>query len=110
MAFKRGLVLGFGVGYVLGARAGRERYEDIRGWWNQLTGSPRVRRAADRTKEVAAGTAQRGLSVVRRGGGAKDQDQGAASGLGNEGAQGRDPGTDPWRGSEVPDTPEGNLP
>ena len=96
MAFKRGVIVGFGVGYVLGARAGRERYEDIRGWWNQLTGSPRVRRAADRTKEVAAGTAQRGLSVVRRGGG------------GAEG--GSDPGTDPWRGSQVPDTPEGNLP
>ncbi len=29
MAFKTGLVIGFGAGYVLGARAGRERYDQI---------------------------------------------------------------------------------
>jgi hypothetical protein len=28
--FRIGLVIGFGVGYYLGARAGRERYEQIR--------------------------------------------------------------------------------
>ena len=28
-AFKTGMVLGLGAGYVLGARAGRERYEQI---------------------------------------------------------------------------------
>ena len=30
MKLKTGLVIGFGVGYVLGAKAGRERYEQIR--------------------------------------------------------------------------------
>ncbi len=31
MKFRVGLVIGFGVGYYLGARAGRERYEQLRG-------------------------------------------------------------------------------
>jgi len=31
MRFRLGLVLGFGLGYYLGARAGRERYEQLRG-------------------------------------------------------------------------------
>ena len=37
MGFKTGLVIGLGIGYVLGARAGRERYEEIRRGWEQLT-------------------------------------------------------------------------
>jgi len=31
MRFRLGLVLGFGVGYYLGTRAGRARYEQLRG-------------------------------------------------------------------------------
>jgi hypothetical protein len=31
MRFRFGLVLGFGLGYYLGARAGHERYEQLRG-------------------------------------------------------------------------------
>jgi hypothetical protein len=67
MGYKSGFVIGFGVGYVLGARAGRQRYEDIRRWWNQLTGNPTVQRAAERTKDMAAEGARRGLSVVQQG-------------------------------------------
>lgn len=33
MRGKAGLVIGLAVGYVLGARAGRERYEQIKGLW-----------------------------------------------------------------------------
>ena len=29
MGFRTGVIVGLGVGYVLGARAGRERYEEI---------------------------------------------------------------------------------
>jgi hypothetical protein len=64
---KGSFVVGFGVGYVLGAKAGRERYEDIRRWWNQFTGSPTVQRAAERTKAVAADASKRGLEVVQTG-------------------------------------------
>lgn len=31
MRFRAGLVIGFGVGYYLGTKAGRERYEQLRG-------------------------------------------------------------------------------
>jgi hypothetical protein len=31
MKLRLGLIVGFGVGYYLGARAGRERYEQLRG-------------------------------------------------------------------------------
>jgi hypothetical protein len=64
---KSGFVIGFGVGYVLGAKAGRQRYEDIRRWWSQVTGSPAVQRATERTKAVAADASKRGLEVVQTG-------------------------------------------
>jgi hypothetical protein len=67
MGQKTGFLLGFGVGYVLGSRAGRQRYEDLRRWWNQFSGNPTVQRAAERTKDVATEGAKRGLSVVQQG-------------------------------------------
>jgi hypothetical protein len=46
-------ILGIGVGYVLGSRAGRERYEQIKeratGVWN----SPRVQRKVDAAEQTA---------------------------------------------------------
>ena len=46
-----------GIGYVLGARAGRERYEQIRGLAMQVKGNPTVQataaKAADAAKEAA---------------------------------------------------------
>jgi len=41
------LVVGFGVGYVLGARAGRERYEDIKRAAGKFWNNPRVQRQLD---------------------------------------------------------------
>ena len=40
------LLLGFGAGYVLGARAGRERYEQIRRAWSQAKDDPRLQSVA----------------------------------------------------------------
>ena len=62
-----GFLLGLGAGYVLGARTGRERYEQIRRSWSQLRGSPKVQQAADRTKELAGDSAKRGMSAVQQG-------------------------------------------
>jgi hypothetical protein len=42
MAFKTGLVIGLGVGYVLGAKAGRDRYEQIVEGFHNMTGRPEV--------------------------------------------------------------------
>ncbi|HEY3210718.1 MAG TPA: YtxH domain-containing protein [Actinomycetota bacterium] len=67
MGIKSGFVIGFGAGYVLGAKAGRERYDDIRRWWSQFTGSPAVQKAAFRTKSAAADASRRGLEAVQTG-------------------------------------------
>jgi signal-transduction protein with cAMP-binding, CBS, and nucleotidyltransferase domain len=48
------LTLGLGVGYVLGTRAGRERYQQIQRWWDSLLGNPTVRQAAERARELAS--------------------------------------------------------
>ena len=41
-------------GYVLGTRAGRERYEQIAGQAQRIWQDPRVRRAASNAKQTAA--------------------------------------------------------
>jgi hypothetical protein len=46
--------LGFAVGYVLGARAGRERYQQLRRWWNAFAGNPTVQRAAEKGREIVS--------------------------------------------------------
>jgi hypothetical protein len=39
-------LVGLGAGYVLGARAGRERYEQIRRAWSQAKDDPRLQSVA----------------------------------------------------------------
>ena len=46
--------IGFAVGYVLGARAGRERYEQLRRWWSSFAGNPTVQQAADKGREFVS--------------------------------------------------------
>ena len=43
---KFSFVLGFGVGYVLGSRAGRQRYEQLLRSWRQVRDNPAVQEAA----------------------------------------------------------------
>ena len=40
------LALGIGIGYVLGSRAGRERYEQIKRWSSKVADHPAVQGAA----------------------------------------------------------------
>jgi len=47
MGMKTGIILGLGVGYVLGARAGRERYESIRSAATRIRSTPLVARPLD---------------------------------------------------------------
>jgi len=51
MRFRFGMILGFVAGYVLGARAGRERYEQIVRTFKKLMGTEPVQRAAEAGKE-----------------------------------------------------------
>ncbi len=43
---KLSFLVGFGAGYVLGAKAGRERYEQIRRAWDQAKDDPRLQSVA----------------------------------------------------------------
>ncbi|MGY1914051.1 hypothetical protein ABC795_06235 [Blastococcus sp. HT6-30] len=43
---KLSFVAGFGAGYVLGSRAGRERYEQIRRAWDKAKDDPRLQSIA----------------------------------------------------------------
>jgi hypothetical protein len=88
MRFRLGLMIGFGAGYVLGSKAGRQRYEQIRGLWGSVSGSEpaqqlgaEVRDAAHRASERIEHKAAEGVSRVTelvRGG--------------DEGPNGHDPG------------------
>jgi hypothetical protein len=64
MGFKTGLLVGLGVGYVFGAKAGRERYEELRASWDQFMGSPRVQSVVDKSREVVETGKDRGLQAV----------------------------------------------
>lgn len=77
MGFKTGLIIGMGIGYVLGTRSGRERYEELRGRFNRLASTPRVRDAAERARVVAAQRLPEPLA--RRIPGASDGPRGTAT-------------------------------
>ncbi len=46
------LLTAFGAGYVLGAKAGRTRYEQIRSSWAKFSGNPQVQAAFGKVEEV----------------------------------------------------------
>ena len=59
MAFKTGFIVGGAVGYVLGARAGKERYEQIVDMWQRFLGNERVQTLTEKSKAAADLAAQR---------------------------------------------------
>ena len=52
MRFRLGLVTGFGVGYYLGAKAGRERYAQMNAALRKLRRSDAYELASDKTEAV----------------------------------------------------------
>ena len=52
-------IIAFGVGYVLGARAGRDRFEQLRSTYRRAAANKNVRKVIDHSKEIVdSGTAQ----------------------------------------------------
>jgi hypothetical protein len=68
MGFKTGLLLGFGAGYVLGTKAGRERYEELKATWDQFTGNPSVQRIVTKGKDIVETGAEQGIRAVETAG------------------------------------------
>lgn len=54
MRGRLGLFIGFGAGYVLGAKAGTGRYEQLNRLYENLLASPTVQRATGKAKEAAS--------------------------------------------------------
>lgn len=51
MRFRFGMILGFVAGYVLGAKAGRKRYDQIERAFSSFMGAEPVQRVTERGKE-----------------------------------------------------------
>ena len=68
MGFKTGLLVGLGVGYVFGTKAGRERYEELKATWDQFTGNPSVQRIVTKGKDIVEAGAEQGIRAVETAG------------------------------------------
>ena len=101
---KLGMVVGAGIGYVLGTKAGRERYEQITASARQLLDKPQVKKVMDsvpgdlgaRVEQVANKAADK----VQEAG-----DKVAASGAGTSGTSGSTSGTTTTTTTTTPATP-----
>lgn len=58
MKFRFGLIIGLAIGYVLGAKAGYERYQQIQSTWRSVRGSDPAQRLGSEVRDFAdrAGT------------------------------------------------------
>lgn len=54
MRFRLGLLLGLAIGYVLGARAGRERYVQIESWMRDLKRSDPAQQISGEVRDAAS--------------------------------------------------------
>ena len=57
-------VVGLGIGYVLGTRAGRERYEEIRAAASKLWNDPRIQSSVDQASDFVSDGAKKVVSQV----------------------------------------------
>jgi hypothetical protein len=64
MRFRMGVLVGFGAGYYLGAKAGRERYEQLNRTVRKIRRSPALDTAADKAKAVVDLGMERARDVV----------------------------------------------
>jgi hypothetical protein len=64
MGFKTGLLIGAAAGYVLGAKAGRERYEQIMDGWARISGDDRFQDIASKGRAVVDLAAERVKDTV----------------------------------------------
>jgi len=78
MRYRFVFVAGLGVGFILGARAGRERYEQIRTMARKVADNPAVQQAAGALQAQATGYAKSaGGRLADRAGAARDKVGGA---------------------------------
>ena len=64
MRFRLGLVIGFGAGYYLGARAGRERYEQLNRWIDRTRNSEAYETATEKARAVVDLATERAKDIA----------------------------------------------
>ena len=64
IGFKSGVIIGLGVGYVLGARAGRERYLQIMEAWTNIRGDERVGAVVDKAAGIMAAPSEQVREMI----------------------------------------------
>ena len=79
MRFRLGLGVGFGLGYYLGSRAGRERYEQINDMIRRVKRSDTYETATDKAKDVVDLGVDKAKDVVDSKFGDSDGDNGATA-------------------------------
>ena len=52
-SFRRGILLGFAIGYTRGAKAGRQRYEQIKTKLDKLTSTPTFKQVSEQATTIA---------------------------------------------------------
>ena len=86
MAGKLKMLVGFAAGYVVGARAGRERYDQIAAkaqeWWRD----PRIQEKAEQAQQVAKQKAGQAQQVVKEKVGSKVNGEAGRAGGNNSSA------------------------
>lgn len=65
MVHKLYFLAGLAVGYVLGTRAGRERYEELKAQAARVAEDPKVRAVAEEAREKATEVAAAGVEKVK---------------------------------------------
>ncbi len=78
MRYRIVFIVGLGIGYVLGTRAGRERYEQLRTLARKTADSPAVQQAAGALQAQAAGYAKSARGKLADGAGAAKAKVGGA--------------------------------
>ena len=86
MRGRLGLLIGFGAGYYLGTRAGRERYDQINRTLTKARRSDTVETAADKAKAVVDLGKERAKDIAESHGpnGGQDREPGSAQGAAYE--------------------------
>jgi hypothetical protein len=73
-------LVGFGAGYVLGARAGRERYDQIAGKAQEMWSDPRVQAKAGQAQQLVKEKADQAQQAVKEQVGEKTSGNGSGAG------------------------------
>ena len=64
---KMSFLIGFGAGYVLGAKAGTERYEQLKRLYDNVQASPVYRKATGKAKDAASTGFEQARDVASEG-------------------------------------------